>query len=78
MEGSWGPPSVVMCVPKAQCLLLLQQYWSSGALGKVSFNGAQGLSFFDNIFRIPHHQALNCDQQNPLNWETSEPSLTCG
>ena len=59
----------VRCVSKAQCLLVLQQCQWSGALGKGSSNKAQGLSSSDDISRIPSHQALDCDQEDPLNWD---------
>lgn len=40
-----------------------------GALGEVSSNGARELSSTARVSRIPTHQALDCDPQDPLNWD---------
>lgn len=63
------PSLAVRCVPKPQCLLVLQLCRWSGALGKVLSNGAWGLFSSDDVSRILHHWAPNGDQQDPLNWD---------
>lgn len=38
------------------------------ALGKVPFDGVQGLSSSDNISKTPSRQDPDCERQDPLNW----------
>lgn len=62
------PFLAVRYISKFQCLLVLWQSQWSGALGIVLSSGARGLSSDDDASRIPSHQALDCDQQDPLSW----------
>lgn len=57
----------VRCISKLKRLPDLQQCKWLGALGKVLSNEAQELSSSDVASRTPSYQALDCDQQDPLN-----------
>lgn len=63
------PSLAVRCESKAQCLLVVQQCQWSAALGKVPYNKAQRPSSSADTSRIPSHQALDCNQQDPWNWD---------